>query len=221
MGWTVFRPVNNDWFINRKFREHADVDLLASLPHRDAAISEAMQYLDDHHLLSGEAEELEQFRMFYSMIANRLPELGLSKDAVDEIAQCKVFDTDNYIFYDGVKAVFEELRRDYKLGIISDTWPSIERILGSAGLSELFDVKVYSYQHGVSKPHPRLYETALARMGLPARQTVFIDDWEPNLDAADALGIQPVLMTTRTDAPNSGKYPNIGHISELEKLLRF
>ena len=222
MGWTVFRPVNADWFINRAVMEHVDINVLMSLPQnaKDAVFSKALKYLDDNHNLSTEDEELEQFGAFYTMIAEGLPELGLTEEAIGDIAYSKVFDTSNYVFYDGVKPVLEELKQNYRLGVISDTWPSIERILRSAGIADLFDVKVYSYQLGVSKPHPQIYKTALQRMGVPAQRTIFIDDWEPNLDAAAEQGMNPVLITTRPNTPNSGKYPTVDHISDIFQLLQ-
>ncbi|MDD4493467.1 MAG: HAD-IA family hydrolase, partial [Eubacteriales bacterium] len=136
----------------------------------------------------------------------------------------------NYIFFDKSKETLLKLKEKYKLGIISDTWPSADRILRSGGVEELFDTKTYSCHLGTWKPDAKMYLHALEQMGLPPEQTVFVDDWEPNLDGAAACGIKPVLIKTRSDALipgqrfaentiDNGKYLSINAIEELPELL--
>jgi len=233
LGWTIFRPAHNDWFINQKFLEYTSLDALTSLPQekRSAAFDKAIKYLDNHHLLTTEKEEIEQFRGFYTIIAVELPELGITREQAGEIAEFKVFDTANYIFFDKSKETLLKLKERYKLGIISDTWPSADRILKSGGVKDLFDTKTYSCHLGVWKPDKKMYFNALEQMGLPPEQTVFIDDWEPNLDGAAMCGINPILIKTRTAMPvpcqrfsentiDNGKYPSINKIEDLPYLLK-
>jgi putative hydrolase of the HAD superfamily len=59
-----------------------------------------------------------------------------------------------------------------------------------------FDVLIWSYQHNMAKPDPAIYRLALDRLGTRPEETLFIDDKQPNIDAARALGIVPILFTT-------------------------
>ena len=52
-----------------------------------------------------------------------------------------------------------------------------------------FDFATYSFELGAVKPDPRMYQDALEKMGLPAGETVFVDDTLKNLHGAAALGI--------------------------------
>ena len=63
----------------------------------------------------------------------------------------------------------------------------------------IFDAYVLSYEVGAMKPHPRIYEEALKKAGVEARECVFIDDIEENIEAARKLGIKGILMTPQTD----------------------
>jgi len=63
----------------------------------------------------------------------------------------------------------------------------------------IFDAYVLSYEVGVMKPHPRIYDEALKEAGVEARECVFIDDIEENIEAARKLGIRGILMTLQTD----------------------
>jgi putative hydrolase of the HAD superfamily len=181
-------------------------------------------------LLFTEDEEVEQFKAFYNIIAAELPELGITEEQADEMGEFKVFDTSNFIFFDKSRETLLKLKEKYKLGIISDTWPSADRILRSGNVEDLFDCKTYSCHLGTWKPDKRMYLHALEQMGLPPEQTVFVDDWENNLDGAAECGIRPVLIKARANTPipgqrfsevstDSGKYPGINTIGELPGLL--
>lgn len=56
-----------------------------------------------------------------------------------------------------------------------------------------FDEVVFSAEHGVRKPDPAIFRLALAKLGVPAEQCLFLDDSEGNLVAAHELGITPLL----------------------------
>ncbi|MGD2244990.1 MAG: HAD family phosphatase [Candidatus Aminicenantes bacterium] len=63
----------------------------------------------------------------------------------------------------------------------------------------IFDAYVLSYVVGEMKPHPRIYDEALKKAGVEARECVFIDDIAENIKAAQKLGIKGILMTPQTD----------------------
>jgi putative hydrolase of the HAD superfamily len=66
------------------------------------------------------------------------------------------------------------------------------------GLSSVFDPICYSHEQGVLKPDARAFELALDRMGATADQVLFIDDNEPNVHAAETLGIRAVLHSVNS-----------------------
>ncbi len=220
LGWTIFYPVNTDWFINHKIIDYVGADKLAGLSKEKKCevFSRALKYLDDNHKLCTEYEELEQFIEFYSIIAAGLPELNLTGKIIEEAAYSKVFDLSNYIFYEDSKVVLKKLSKSYKLGVISDTWPS-EAILKQGGIYDYFAAKTFSCYLGTYKPDERMYLDALTKISLPPEETVFIDDCEENLDGAAKCGIQPILITTNPYEKNSVRYPSIRRLFEIFTLL--
>ena len=225
-GWTLFGnflPANADWLITNKMLEYVDFNILKAIPQdkKAAAFERGIKYLDDNILMTimTEDEELRQFEGFYSMIAEDLPELALTKGQIDDIAHSKVFDMENYIFFDDTKPTLEILKGKYKLGVISDTWPSIERILKHGGIENYFDTKTFSCFLGTWKPDEKMYRHALGQMNLPPEQTVFIDDGVENLEGAEKCGIQPVLITAKPEPESTDKYPSIKKLSDLLDLL--
>jgi putative hydrolase of the HAD superfamily len=59
-------------------------------------------------------------------------------------------------------------------------------------VDEIFETVVDSGFVGCRKPEARIYEMTLERLGLPAAACLFIDDLEPNIDGARALGMNAV-----------------------------
>jgi len=66
-----------------------------------------------------------------------------------------------------------------------------------------FDVLVWSYQLRLAKPDPAIYRYTVEKLGVPPEEALFIDDRQPNVDVALALGMKALVFTTidqlRTD----------------------
>lgn len=59
-----------------------------------------------------------------------------------------------------------------------------------------FDALVWSFQVGLVKPDPAIYRLTLEKLGTAPAETLFIDDKMPNIEAAQALGIQAIRYST-------------------------
>ena len=97
-----------------------------------------------------------------------------------------------------VPATCDLLRRlatRYPLYLLSDTneihFGYVRQTVGAVRLFEQF---VVSYEVGVLKPDPRIYQEVLRRSGLPAEACVFIDDRPGNVEGARRVGMQALLF---------------------------
>jgi putative hydrolase of the HAD superfamily len=63
-----------------------------------------------------------------------------------------------------------------------------------------FDHCTFSCDVGVAKPRPEIFEHCIAGLGVPAEETVFLDDREENTRAAAALGLHTVLFRDAAQA---------------------
>jgi len=85
------------------------------------------------------------------------------------------------------------LRSRYRTALLSNASDVLPRLLRERyGLGGLFDVEVFSALVGLAKPDPAIYRLALERLGTAPEATVFVDDYEPNVEAAAELGIQAI-----------------------------
>lgn len=81
----------------------------------------------------------------------------------------------------------------YRMALLTNNvreWESRWRAL--APIDEIFELVVDSAFVGMRKPEPQIYEQTLARLGVAAEESLFIDDREDNCAGARAVGMQAV-----------------------------
>ncbi len=59
-----------------------------------------------------------------------------------------------------------------------------------------FDVQVWSYQLHMAKPDPAIYLYTLKELGTRPEETLFLDDRQVNVEAAQMLGIKAIEFST-------------------------
>ena len=195
-GDTLVRPLGGQWFPSPYFHsilESHGVDGLDWSKLGQAARAGG-SYLSSNHNLSTEDEERDQFQEFHELA---LKELGLaepSRELTRELSLAVVDGTNMEPFPD-VHVSLERLNaRGLRMGILSDTWPSLERKYREMGMRDYFGPFVISALLGVSKPHERMYIEAIDAMELPPENLLFVDNLPENVRAAEALGMQGVVM---------------------------
>jgi putative hydrolase of the HAD superfamily len=91
-------------------------------------------------------------------------------------------------------ALVRALRPPYRCSVLSNADLSLrDRLEHELALHHLFDDIVVSAEVGMAKPRPELFRLAADRLGLPPEACVFVDDWDENVKAARAVGMQAVL----------------------------
>jgi putative hydrolase of the HAD superfamily len=99
-----------------------------------------------------------------------------------------------------VLEILKKVKKNYKLILLSNT--DVMRfgfIKKKFPEIMIFDEYVLSYEVGAMKPHLRIYEDALTKAGVEAKECIFIDDIEVNIETAQKLGIDIIHMTPHTD----------------------
>lgn len=95
-------------------------------------------------------------------------------------------------------SAIEHLRDNYAVALLTNNFvagtPQWSRGGAFAELRDLFDVIIESSEIGCRKPEPRFYEIALERLGIAAREAVFLDDLGVNLKPAAAMGMRTIKV---------------------------
>ncbi len=114
------------------------------------------------------------------------------------------------ILYDDAKATLQQLKKQYKIGIIANQTLGCEDRLKQLGIAKYIDLLVYSEKEGYSKPDLRLFEIALQRSGCKASDCYMIGDRIDN----DIIPAKQLGMKTIWIRQGFGKYWTIQDESE-------
>ena len=108
---------------------------------------------------------------------------------------------ENFQIFEDVLPVLAELReRGLKLGLVSNTGRNLEEFVRHHGLD--VDAAVSSGMHGKTKPHPTIFQAALARLGVAPEAAVMVgDSIEDDIDGAKAVGMRAVLLDRENRYP--------------------
>jgi putative hydrolase of the HAD superfamily len=81
----------------------------------------------------------------------------------------------------------------FKIGLLSNMpWDLVNHVRTNCRWMENFDFKTLSAEVRLIKPDPAIYEHTLHGLGASAAETLFVDDREPNIRAARALGMRAI-----------------------------
>ena len=100
------------------------------------------------------------------------------------------------IFPSSVYKVIKELRkRDYLVGIISNSDGRLVNQLKSMKIWELFDTVVDSREVGVEKPDPEIFKIALNRLNAQPEEAIYIGDiYSIDIKPAQRIGMKAILF---------------------------
>lgn len=97
---------------------------------------------------------------------------------------------------EGVRDTLERLlAAGVRTGVVSNSDGSVRASLQRAGLIDLFEFVIDSHEVGVAKPHPAIFEAALAEMGLEATEVWYVgDSLFHDVEGALAAGLGDALL---------------------------
>jgi glucose-1-phosphatase len=98
--------------------------------------------------------------------------------------------------------LLKNLKKKFRLFLLSNTnsihYPVYNKQLkdkfGIPDLSNLFEKVYYSFQMGLRKPDPEIFNRVTIENNLVPDETLFIDDSPLNLEAAEKLGLKTLLF---------------------------
>lgn len=98
--------------------------------------------------------------------------------------------------------LIKKLRKNYKLYLFSNTSEMSNIHNSRTGIYDYFDDVFMSYQLGLRKPDPKIFQRVISSLGIKPAECIFIDDNLKNLETAKQLGITTILFNVLTDSPS-------------------
>lgn len=154
------------------------------------AFKDTINYRYQQHQLGVELNSYDFFNHALGIFGH-----SVDMDITDELEQ--YVNEEGYIeFVTGLEEVLMELSNDYKLALLSNSWLEAPRqALRDNGYGRWFDVMICSFDIGVPKPDPRIFEFALDLLGVRPQEAVMVgDSLEADVKGALGAGMRAVLV---------------------------
>ncbi|MBR4049624.1 MAG: HAD family hydrolase [Clostridia bacterium] len=163
-------------------------------------------------------DEREFFRRYYYHL---LVGEGVTEN-IEEKAECLL----NELWCNGDRALFPETvevlkyfkSRGYKMGVISDTSPSLEFTLQQLGIAKYFSSFTASSLVGAGKPSPIIFNAALKAQGVTAEESIFVDDCKEEADGARKQGFTAFYLDRSGENNDKWTIHNLKQLIKNEEL---
>lgn len=116
-------------------------------------------------------------------------------DAVAEALYSLDADPVNHPLYPDASAVLRELdAQGLKIAVVSDFHTDLRPMLAAHGIDGLIEACIVSAEHGVQKPDPRIFQIALAALGVAPAEALMVGDRASHDGGAADAGIATLIL---------------------------
>jgi putative hydrolase of the HAD superfamily len=184
-----------------------------------AAVVAASSVLDEEqdHVYSADIFVRYTGRVIEGMGGTGARVAACAREIYDEWAVCQ-----HFFLYDDVAPALRELAaRGFILGLISNSHRCLTSFQEHFELTGLISAALTSSEHGFMKPHPSIFEAAMAQAGVTAAESMMVGDSVPHdIEGARRTGMHGVLVhRSGSPAPADAGVPVIASLAELVTLL--
>lgn len=204
---TIYFDAGGVLFDTETSKEHKIKRLLKSKGFKDKEINYAYKLgeeffnkIKEYKWLERLQDEEEFFGKYYEIIANALP----TPDPYSLKMQLfhHIHFANHCVLFPEVETILQSLHGKYKLGVISNAFPSMDWIFDYLDIRKYFDAIILSSKVGSSKPDRIIYQKALDALKSKPSETIFIDDKVGNVEGAKTLGITGIHLDRNIDDLN-------------------
>ena len=168
---------------------------------------------------------MQRYQPFWDITAETL-DLTLAELKIEDAAMRRWL-LDLYLDLAAYDEVAGELAamadKGHALAVLSNGNPEmLERALGSAGISDLFDAVLSVDSIGIFKPHPDVYRLVTSYFDCPAAEVTFFSSNPWDIAGAGHFGFRTIWVnrTSRAwDAPTPGPWREANSLASAHSLL--
>jgi putative hydrolase of the HAD superfamily len=107
---------------------------------------------------------------------------------------CNIWAPSNAVMVEWVRVLHD---RGLKTAVLSNMSRNVgDYLRREANWLQLFNHLCFSGELKIGKPEPAIYHACLKSLGVTAAESLFIDDREVNIKAAEAVGMHGIVFTT-------------------------
>lgn len=187
---TLVRDPRDEWWVERALRtlqrDHAP-EAVRDLVARLAVTEQSSEVQSARRTADCSAQQHRASTLMWFSSA------GLDADLADCLYDLD-FHSEAHPYYDDVAPCLAAMKAlGASVAVVSDIHFDLRPEFRECGLIDLVDDFVLSFEHGVQKPDPRMFELALSRLALEPGSALMVGD-QPKDAGALAIGIPTLLL---------------------------
>ena len=128
-----------------------------------------------------------------------------------------------HIVYLDVESVLKDLQQNYKLALVTNGVPQLQRDkLKSSKLGVYFDAVIISGELGIGKPDPKIFEAALSQLGTRPETAVMVgNSLKADIAGAKQVDIKAVWLNRDRKENDNFIKPDyeVNDMNELRHVL--
>jgi putative hydrolase of the HAD superfamily len=204
------------WFITPNFMKIIEKSQFSCTKEQmGKAMEKACEHINKILLVESEEQEYLMFKEFYEIVLKEIKYPNINNETIELLAKDNVYNDEKFLFFDDVEPFLNKIKDKYLLGVVSDTWPSLERVFINKNLRQYFSTFIMSSIYGSYKAEKILFKIAIEELGIKPQEAIFVDDSESNLEAAEEFGMIPILIDRYNSQDLKSKYLIIRSMNEL------
>lgn len=89
------------------------------------------------------------------------------------------------------------LHKTYKTALLSNAWDDLRQVIAQKWhFEDAFDAMIISAEVRLAKPDPKIFRLTLDKVGAAANDSIFVDDFQRNVEAAKTVGMHTIRFKT-------------------------
>lgn len=156
-------------------------------------------------------QELEFFRQWFLFA---FEEVGISEkiyERADYLTQ-HLWYLKKQLYPETIEVLEYFKNNNYKMGVISDSPPSLELTLELCGIHKYFSSFTASSLVGEGKPSPKIFNSALKLQNVTPEESIYVDDCKIEADGARNLGFTSFLINRSNELRDKWTIRNLSQI---------
>jgi putative hydrolase of the HAD superfamily len=127
------------------------------------------------------------------------------------------------IVFPEVLRCLKELKKNYRLGLVTNGVPDLQWYkIKKAGLEDFFKKVIISGEHGIGKPHVKIFREALTQLCSSVDETVMVgDNLNSDISGAQNMSMKSIWINRFSKELKEGIKPDfqITNIQELKGII--
>jgi len=150
--------------------------------------------------------------------------IGYEKEELENLVRkiiIKIYEDVEKCLKESIK-IFEILKKDYKLGVVSNFYGNLEKICENIGFDKYMDIMIDSETAGIEKPHPGIFSLALQKLSVKPEDTFVVgDSYERDIVPPKILGCKTIWLKNKSFKESKDTDSADYIVNNLGDILRY